>query len=214
LAEETRAVEQAVEQGRSVVRAMLGYSKPADEALSRCTILADLVEETATLLGQQFLSGIRLTMELDRDAPPVNVGRGRLEQILLNLIVNASEAMSGNGCLLITTRAHPGPIEGTLVLSPRSGMACIRLGVGDTGPGIRPEELPRVFEPFYTTKTMGASRGTGLGLSTVFQIAQQEGLGITVDSKPGEGTTFAILIPVTEMGATGDRAPGAPGSRS
>jgi signal transduction histidine kinase len=82
------------------------------------------------------------------------------------------------------------------VLRPRPAAAYVELVVADTGPGIPPEILNRIFEPFFTTKLSGATRGTGLGLSVVYAMAQPEGLGIRVDTAPGRGTSFHIIVPV------------------
>lgn len=194
--ENTAEIEQAVEQGKAVVRAMLGYSREVPDDDKPCPV-AEGVEAVVGLLSKQFLSGITLTLELAPDAPPVTVPRGRIEQILLNLLVNASEAMAGQGKLMIQLR--PRLLEGPFVLNPRPAAAYVELVVADSGPGIQPDALPRIFEPFFTTKTVGAVRGTGLGLSMVYTIAQREGLGIAVESAVGQGTTFRILIPVGQQ---------------
>lgn len=194
IAENVAEVEQAVQQGKKVVRSMLGYSR---EDANDCGpfAVAELVEDTVGLLHRQFLGGIALTLELDHHAPKVRASRGRLEQCLLNLVVNASEAMDGHGTLNIVLRQTS---EGRKAefLRPRRAAQYLELRVTDSGPGIAPEVLPRIFEPFFSTKTRGATRGTGLGLSMVYTMAEQEGLGLDVESGPGRGSTFRILIPV------------------
>ena len=82
------------------------------------------------------------------------------------------------------------------LLTPRGAQSFVEVLVADSGPGIAPEVLPRIFEPFFTTKVVGASRGTGLGLSTVYAIAQQDGLGLGVETELKRGTTFRVLVPV------------------
>lgn len=82
------------------------------------------------------------------------------------------------------------------LLTPASAPRYLRLLVADTGPGISPEFLPRIFEPFLTTKNASATRGTGLGLSMVYTLAQHEGFGLRVESELGKGTMFSIMIPV------------------
>lgn len=187
-------IEKAVVQGKNVVRSMLGYSREtADEGQPYS--LAELVESIVGLLGKQFLSGITLTLELESDLPPVTVSKARVEQILLNLIVNASEAMAGQGKLLLSAR-QAARVNGALVLLPRPAPGYLEVLVADSGPGISPDTLPRIFEPFFTTKNVGATRGTGLGLSMVFTVAQQDGLGLDVVTAPGQGAAFRILIPV------------------
>ena len=134
-------------------------------------------------------------MQLDYHAPPVNGSSGRLEQIFLNLVVNASEAMQGHGTLQILVQPV-GALPESLVLRPRDAARHLALKVIDSGPGIEAEILPRIFEPFFTTKNRGATRGTGLGLSMVYTMAEQEGWGISVETQAGRGTTFCILVPV------------------
>jgi len=153
--------------------------------------------ETMALVGKQFLSGIVLTLELDPKSPPATGSKVRLEQILLNLIVNAAEAMNGQGDLRISVHASDSS-QGCL-LSPRGAQNFVEVQVADSGPGIAPEVLPRIFEPFFTTKDVGVNRGTGLGLSTVYAIAQQDGLGLGVETELQRGTTFRVLVPVAPV---------------
>lgn len=209
LAEESQAIEQAVQQGKNVVESMLGYSRSQTDQPEWLNV-PDVVEETLGLLSQQFLSGTRLTMELNRDTAPVLLSRGRLVQILLNLIVNAAEAMPGAGQLTITVRTVTRPPSGGLVLPPREAPAYVELAVGDSGPGIPPEILPRIFEPFFTTKNVGASRGTGLGLSMIHTAAQTEGLGLSVETSMGVGTLFRVVIPAPARGANQSSQPNTP----
>jgi len=194
IAENVAEVEQAVQQGKKLVRSMLGYSRE-DPDDAKPFALIELVEDTVALLSKQFLSGIALTLELNRDAPPVNGSRSRLEQILLNLVVNAAEAMEGRGALRIAVRQTNEP-DFAVVLRPRTAARYLELLVADSGPGIEAGTLPRVFEPFFTTKSRSTMRGTGLGLSMVYTMAEQDGLGIGVETAAGQGTTFRIIIPV------------------
>lgn len=193
--ENVSEVEQAVQQGKKLVRSMLGYSR--EEAGEQGPFgLPELVEDTVALLSKQFLSGIALTLELDRDTSLIRGSRNRLEQILLNLVVNAAEAMEGGGTLRISVR-QTNTLPDRLVLRPGDAGVYLELSVADSGPGIAPETLPRIFEPFYTTKHRGVVRGTGLGLSTVYTTCEQDHLGIAVETKPGTGTRFSIFIPVS-----------------
>jgi CheY-like chemotaxis protein len=131
---------------------------------------------------------------------------GQLEQVLLNLVVNARDAMSGGGAMWITTR---GVVESMDHLGGRSanhGRGTVVLSVRDAGVGMTPETQARIFEPFYTTKPTG--QGSGLGLSTVYGIVQQMGGDIRVESAPGRGSTFAVHLP--EADAPVDLRPSAP----
>ncbi len=122
----------------------------------------------------------------------VKVDQGQLEQVVLNLVVNARDAMPRGGRLTLWTRnaaASPDPDDG---VSP-PGRPRIAIAITDTGTGIPPEVLPHVFEPFFTTKSVG--KGTGLGLATVYGIVKQSGGDVTVESEFGRGATFTILLP-------------------
>ena len=196
LAEEAGAVEKAVERGRSLVLALLGYSRRTEETAGP-TDAAAVVEDMLRLLGRKFFTGIRLDLSLPRDLPAVMVPAAPVEQVLLNLFVNASEAMNGCGSLTVAAAVGSLPAGGdwqsVLPAGPGAGI-CLR--VSDSGPGIAPEALPRIFEPFFTTKARGTALGTGLGLSTVYAVAARHGLGLTVRSRPGV-TEFALWLPTS-----------------
>jgi len=140
-----------------------------------------VVEETV-LLMQKLLAtdGIQLTTTLDRTLPPMLGDANSLHQVLLNLLTNAREAMARGGQIRVET----GPVEG------RPGW--LTLVIADTGPGISPEDLPRIFDPFYTTKP----RGTGLGLSLSYGIIRDHQGTVDVQSEAGRGTRFILNFPV------------------
>jgi signal transduction histidine kinase len=190
-------IEQAAVQGKNVVRSMLGYARN-ESTQSRPANVNEVVDSTVSLLNKEFLSRIQLVLELSAETQPVAINQGRLEQILLNLIVNASEAMQGQGRLKISARLRTGNQDGFGVLAPRSSPGYVELRVGDSGPGIPPEILSRIFEPFFSTKLAASTPGTGLGLSLVYSIAQQDGLGLRVESVPGNGAVFSLLIPLAD----------------
>ena len=128
-----------------------------------------------------------------RDIGYVKVDQNQLEQVIINLVVNARDAMAGGGRLTIVTSNHV--VEQALrreheTIPPGD---YVSIEVIDTGCGIPKENLQRIFEPFFTTKGVGS--GTGLGLSTVYGIVRQTGGFVLVDSEKGEGTTFTILLP-------------------
>ncbi len=186
-------IEQAAVQGKNIVRSILGYSREPGDPNQPYSVNA-VVGETLAMLSKQFLSGIVLTLELAPETPAVSGDKSRLEQVLLNLIVNASEAMHGQGKLTLMVR--PRTDGRARLLSPRPAAAYVEVIVRDSGPGIPPETLPRIFEPFFTTKQSGSEHGTGLGLTTVYSIAQQDGLGLDVETAVGKGTSFRVLLPV------------------
>jgi signal transduction histidine kinase len=192
--EHVEDIEQAVLQGKSVVSSMLGYARDRTED-KEPTDVGTVVEEAVSLLSREFLSGIALTLELEREAPKVNIGRGPLEQILLNLLVNASEAMQGEGRLEIVVRARPSLPAKNYVLRPGAAEDFVELTVADSGPGIAPEVIDRLFEPFFTTKRSGSKAGTGLGLSLVYAIAKNGELGLSVESETSCGAKFSVVMP-------------------
>jgi signal transduction histidine kinase len=189
----SESVESAVLQGKKVVSSMLSYSR---EDTGPARPVTAVVRDTAALLSTEFLSGITLSLDLDDATPFIEVPAGRIEQILLNLIVNASEAMAGNGHLKISVRPAPPEAAALCVLPPRPAPAYVEIAVRDTGPGVPEEIADRIFEPFFTTKNAGNDRGNGLGLSMVYTIAERDGLGLALRTVAGSGTTFSIIIPV------------------
>jgi signal transduction histidine kinase len=198
------AVEQAVQQGKSIINSMLGYSRRPVDTIEDFSV-SSVVDDTVALLSRQFLSGITLHLDVDRSCPQIYGSRTRLEQVLLNLIVNASEAMKGNGVLTISVRdAEPST---SAVLAPKPASSYVAVGVADNGPGIPPDVLPRIFEPFFTTKNAGTDRGTGLGLSLVYTIARQDGWGLEVQTSPGQGASFSLLLPASQTDLRGRRLP-------
>jgi signal transduction histidine kinase/type II secretory pathway pseudopilin PulG len=187
-------VEQAVLQGKSVVGSVLGFARRSQETCEPLDVSA-VVEETVSLLSREFLSGITLTLELERDTPRVPMARGPLEQVVMNLLVNAAEAMQGAGRLRIGLQTCPALPADAWVLRPRPAATYVELSVQDAGPGIAPELRDRLFEPFFTTKNTGVKPGTGLGLSLVYSISQQAGLGLSLASEPGHGACFSVFLP-------------------
>jgi len=165
----------------------------------------------SNLLKRLLGETVTLNVSHGRDLGPVRADPGQLEQVVVNLAVNARDAMQaknphGGGTLTIRTRAV-GPAEvrerGSDIMPPADYTA---LEISDTGTGIPQEVLPKIFEPFFTTKEVG--KGTGLGLSTVYGIVKQSGGYIFADSKPGQGATFTIYLPVHAAGAVAvPRAP-------
>ncbi|OGK89137.1 MAG: hypothetical protein A2X52_04180 [Candidatus Rokubacteria bacterium GWC2_70_16] len=140
----------------------------------------DVVEETLLLVDRQISKhGIALKRNLTPGLPLVRGDGNALQQVVLNLVTNARDALAGGGEIVIETSAVPG----------RPG--AVRLVVRDTGPGIPPETIPRIFDPFFTTKT----NGTGLGLSISHGIVRDHGGTLDVESQPGKGTTFIMIFP-------------------
>ena len=131
------------------------------------------------LLQSSLGSGVRIMPDLAADLPRVRVDPGQLENALMNLAVNARDAMEGVGEITVTTR--------------RAADGFVELAVSDTGAGIPPELLEQVFEPFFTTKPVG--KGSGLGLSMVYGFVRQSGGTVTIESAPGQGTRVRLRLP-------------------
>lgn len=185
----------AGERAATLIRQLLAFSrrqtlKPV--VLDLNVILADMEAMIRELVGAR----IALEMRLGEGVFAVRSDAGQIEQIIMNLVVNARDAMPQGGRLTITSEIvsvdrgyvghHPGARIGRYVV----------LTVSDTGVGISTDTINRIFEPFFTTKPYG--KGTGLGLSTVYGIVRQASGHVDVESKPGAGTTFRVFLPVAE----------------
>ncbi len=157
--------------------------------------LNDVLRQARKLLGRVIGEDVHVSQQLAEGLWPVLCDRGLVSQVIMNLAVNARDAMPTGGTLSFST--------GNLTLSPGDPLPdpeaapgrFVALVVRDSGAGMAPEVLEHVFEPFFTTKDPGV--GTGLGLATVFGIVKQSGGFVTVRSAPGEGTTFQVLLPAT-----------------
>jgi two-component system cell cycle sensor histidine kinase/response regulator CckA len=166
-------------------------------------VLADLRMLLSRLIGND----IKLTIEHGRDLWPVKADLGQFEQVIVNLTVNARDAMAGGGELAIATRNVPADEVAGMDTPGIEPGDYVAIEVADTGTGIPVDVVEKIFEPFFTTKEVG--KGTGLGLSMVYGIIKQTGGGIYASSVEGEGTTFTILLPRHEADADGaeDSAP-------
>jgi CheY-like chemotaxis protein len=147
------------------------------------------------MLGRLLGEPIALQLELAAESLPILADTAMIEQVLVNLAVNARDAMPGGGTLVIRTRSEQRDRVPEAVGAPLSPGAFAVLEVKDSGAGIPAYVLPHLFEPFYTTKEVG--RGTGLGLATSLGIIQQHRGWMEVDSPPGVGATFRALLPIT-----------------
>ena len=185
-------IKQNVNRAANLVRQMLAFSsqqtlKP--EVLSVTDILADLTNLLRRLIGET----IEMKMIHGRDVTYIKADQGQFEQVIINLAVNARDAMKGGGTLTIRTS------NVTQTESVRMGHDLLPPGdyvlieVNDTGMGIPKEHVGKIFEPFCTTKEGGV--GTGLGLSTIYGIVKQFGGYVFVDSEPGQGASFNIFLP-------------------
>ncbi|MEM1202130.1 MAG: ATP-binding protein [Acidobacteriota bacterium] len=186
-----QGIKEAGEKAASLTTQLLAFSRQQAMA-TQVVDLNGVVTQLETLLRRVLEEDIQLVTLLRDDLPNVRIDPGQLEQVLLNLAVNASDAMEGGGTLVIrtdTVELRPGmPGPGDLPTG-----SYVKLSVADTGAGIPEEIRDRIFEPFFTTKRLG--QGTGLGLSMVYGIISQSKGHITVDSELGRGTTFTLYLP-------------------
>ncbi|HJP58063.1 MAG TPA: response regulator [Gemmatimonadales bacterium] len=192
----------------AVTQQLLAFSRRQPHQPSLLS-LQEVIPELSKLLERLLGAEHELRLEVPRDLPPVLADRNQLEQVLVNLALNARDAMEPGGRLVIA-----GSIveidDGTppsSVVEIRTGRY-VRIRVTDTGQGMSPEAREHAFEPFYTTKPLG--QGTGLGLSTVYGIIKQSGGYVWIDSRLGEGTTITVDLPAVSeaLPAPAERAPG------
>ncbi len=189
-------IQKTIERMASLTRQLLAFAR--QQVLTPETLdLNAAVTDTQSMLRRLVGSNMEMTFTLGPGPKWVRVDRSQLVQILLNLVINARDAMPGGGRLNIRTETHetaPGQVVDR-ALRPVEPGAYAELVVADNGKGIAPEHLPHIFEPFYTTKEVG--QGTGLGLATVDGIVSQSGGHIQVETVLGHGTTIHILLPLT-----------------
>lgn len=187
-----------VDQASDVVKAMLGFGTATDRTVQPGDLNA-VVVRTVRLLSDRFRREVEVRLGLASDLPPVLAAADLVQQMLLNFIFNAADAMHGRGVIEVSTALLP-ELPRDLVLAPRPAARYARVSVHDTGGGIPPEILPRLFEPFFTTKARGDRPGRGLGLYMVYEFAREMGHGLHVETAPGRGSTFTLILPVAEAG--------------
>jgi two-component system, cell cycle sensor histidine kinase and response regulator CckA len=201
---------QAAERAAALTRQLLTFSRRQRieaRALDLNAVVRDLCNMLQRLLGED----VRLQLELAPAALAIRADPSLLEQVLVNLAVNARDAMPSGGRLLVETRqVLIGPDDASAGPDAKPGPHAL-LRVADGGAGILPEHLPHIFEPFFTTKEVG--KGTGLGLATVFGIVREHGGWVRVASELGRGTRFDVFIPLlAAQAAASDTDPLASGA--
>jgi PAS domain S-box-containing protein len=184
----------AAERAAALTRQLLVFSR-REVARPEVVQLNEVVSETESMLRRTLGEHLVLGVNAQADLWPLKADRGQLEQILLNLVINARDAMQRGGRLTIeTSNVHLEETFAEMSTTIKPG-PYVRLAVTDTGHGMSPEVIARVYEPFFTTKPQG--QGTGLGLATVYGIVQQSGGHIDVYSEEDVGTVFKVYFPVT-----------------
>jgi signal transduction histidine kinase len=189
----------ALKKGMALVK-KLGQFSRAQKLQIQPFAINQAINTAVELVRPLFGSRIRVKLALDQDLPMVEGDAGEIEQALVNLILNAVDAMPNGGELSLSSELAKHDSPGKNGEKPGETLGSfVLITVADTGVGIPEDIQPRIFEPFFTTKT--EKRGTGLGLPSVYGIVQQHHGEITVHSVPGQGTRFSIYLPVSEGSA-------------
>ncbi len=186
-------IEEQVQSGADLTRQLLGFARGGRYEV-KPTDMNAILEKTSSMFGRTKKE-ISIHRQSDKDLWIAEVDQGQMEQVFLNLYVNAWQAMPGGGNINLAAQNVILNVEQALLCSVQPGKY-VKITITDTGTGMDEKTQERIFDPFFTTKKMG--RGTGLGLATVYGIIKGHQGMITVESKPGQGTTFTIYLPASE----------------
>ncbi len=185
-------IQNASRRAADLTRQLLAFARR--QVLQRRTVdLRDLLPGLQRMLGRLLGERITLAIGIPGEALLLNADPGQLEQVVVNLVLNARDAMSDGGTVRVEAQIARLPAEASARLRRSEDEEYIRIDVTDTGSGMSDAVRARVFEPFFTTKELG--RGTGLGLATSFGIVKQHGGHLLLDSEPGRGSTFSVYLP-------------------
>jgi CheY-like chemotaxis protein len=195
LEQATDIIMKTVERGKTLVQQILTFARKSDTTFGPVNV-NEVVMEIMVMIFETFPKVLTYAQNFDKSIKYINADRSQLYQVLLNLCVNARDAMPNGGLLTINTRLVTGQnIRNQHPDAQVSLYVCIE--VVDTGEGMSNEIKNRIFEPFFTTKEQG--KGTGLGLAVVFGVIQTHKGFIDVESAPGKGTTFRLYLPATQV---------------
>ena len=191
--EPLQAIGHAANRAANLTRQLLAFSRQQVMQQQNLDLNA-VVGHISKMLRRVIGETVKIRLDYALQSLPIYADPGMLEQVILNLCINARDAMPQGGQLTLrTTTVDISVEEARLMVTARAGSFALMI-VSDTGTGIAPENMKRVFEPFFTTKEVG--KGTGLGLASVYGIAQQHNGWVTVESELGRGTTFAVYLPL------------------
>jgi PAS domain S-box-containing protein len=202
--EDMSEIRKAAESAATLTRQLLAFSRQ-QPVEAKPLDLNEIVKRAGKMLTRVIGEDVTLVAELDPNLGCVFADAGQIEQVLMNMAVNARDAMPEGGRLTISTGRSVLVEDVILDHAPREAGSYVTLAINDTGTGMDEQTRAQIFEPFFTTK--GAGKGTGLGLSTVYGIVQQCKGSVTVDSVLGEGTTFTIFLPSLDAPAIPDAEP-------
>jgi signal transduction histidine kinase len=190
--DDVQVIRETVEEGVALAQQLLTITRKT-EVKFHLTDINTLLQRLTKLLTGTFPETLMISLELDTEVPNIKVDANQINQALLNLCVNARDAMPDGGNLLLRTRTIYGTELGRRFHEAKAERY-VRISVADTGLGMKEEIKSRIFEPFFTTKEPG--KGTGLGLSVVYGIVSNQNGFIDVTSEPDRGSTFHIYLPV------------------
>jgi two-component system NtrC family sensor kinase len=166
---------------RNIVKGILDFARETPARKTSMPIEQVLDQTLELIVHQQRFFGVELTKDYGADTPRVSVDGGQLQQVFMNIVFNALDAMNGQGVLTIRTRSRNGLVE---------------VEIADNGPGMPQDIMSKIFDPFFTTKDSSSGVGMGLGLAISYGIVQNHQGEIMVTSQEGRGTTFTIQLPV------------------
>ncbi|MFL6588568.1 MAG: ATP-binding protein [Chthoniobacterales bacterium] len=192
-----KVIKEAVDRGAALVQQLLTSARQTEARFSSVDLNA-IMRELERMLQATFPKTISFDLELQSDLPPITADKSQLHQVLLNLCVNARDAMPDGGTLTLATSITPGANLTEMFSGVTAeNYACVR--VRDTGTGMSRQVKSHIFEPFFSTKERG--KGTGLGLSVVYGVVNNHRGFVQVESEPGKGTSFIVYLPVKHAAA-------------
>jgi two-component system, cell cycle sensor histidine kinase and response regulator CckA len=193
-AQSIKSINSAVNRGAALVRQILTFARQTDVSIKPMSVL-ELAHEVVAMLQETFPKVIEFRKDFEKGVPLISADHSQIHQAVLNLCVNARDAMPKGGVITVGIRTFP--LEKVIQQFPGATFEqYVCLSVSDTGTGMDETTKSRIFDPFFTTKELG--KGTGLGLSVVFGVVQSHYGFISVDSEVGEGTTFHLYFPVPQ----------------
>ncbi|WP_245923882.1 hybrid sensor histidine kinase/response regulator [Paractinoplanes atraurantiacus] len=209
IAGDAEQISKAAQRGADLTHQLLAFAR-REVVRPRPLDINDVITDIEQMLRRSIGEHIALSVRLSENLPSVTADPGQLDQVLVNLAVNARDAMPRGGELTVETEVLDVDSDYASGRPHLRTGRYVRLRVSDTGTGMPPEVIERAFEPFYTTKPAG--KGTGLGLATVYGIVTAAGGDLNVYSEPGMGTTFTILLPTTDAAPAEPETPAEPPS--
>jgi signal transduction histidine kinase len=182
-------IEQEVERMATLVSNLLLFSRRSHQQISTINIVEELQNSLEFVNYHLRSHGINVAKDFAKDLPALHADTQQLRQVFLNVLSNAGDAMPDGGTLTVSAKRH----------ALQTGTSAVIIEFSDSGAGVKPEDLPKLWEPFFTTKPEG--KGTGLGLSICRRTVEEHRGTIDIESRPGKGTTVRIILPTMETGA-------------